>query len=70
MKQFLNILKFELVGGPLESVENPVVAEPYDCNPSFEWEMTTEGLSLTHIDGDEILYGTKGNTFEFYENEY
>ncbi|MBR1969522.1 MAG: hypothetical protein IKA17_04105 [Clostridia bacterium] len=65
-----DILKLELVGGPPESVENPVVAEPYDCNPSFEWEMTAEGLSLTHIDGDEILYGTKGNTFEFYINEY
>ncbi|MDO5478311.1 MAG: hypothetical protein Q4G23_04015 [Clostridia bacterium] len=63
-----DILKLELVGGPPESVENPVVAEPYDCNPSFEWEMTTEGLSLTHIDGDEILYGTKGQTFEFEEN--
>mgnify|MGYP003303795348 FL=1 len=65
-----DILKLELEGGPPESVENPVVAEPYDCNPSFEWEMTAEGLSLTHIDGDEILYGTKGNTFEFYVNEY
>ena len=65
-----DILKLELVGGPPESVENSVVAEPYDCNPSFEWEMTTEGLSLTHIDGDEILYGTKGEMFEFYENEY
>lgn len=65
-----DILKLELEGGPPESVENPVVAEPYDCNPSFEWEMTAEGLSLTHIDGDAILYGTKGNTFEFYENEY
>jgi hypothetical protein len=32
--------------------------------------MTAEGLSLTHIDGDEILYGTKGEMFEFYENEY
>ena len=65
-----DILKLELEGGPPESVENPVVAEPYDCNPSFEWEMTAEGLSLTHIDGDEILYGTKGEMFEFYENEY
>jgi len=65
-----DILKLELVGGPPESVENPVVAEPYDCNPSFEWEMTTEGLSLTHIDGDEILYGTKGRTFKFVANEY
>lgn len=64
-----DILKLELEGGPPESVENPVVAEPYDCNPSFEWEMTTEGLSLTHIDGDEILYGTKGQTFEFVINE-
>ena len=65
-----DILKLELEGGPPESVENSVVAEPYDCNPSFEWKMTAEGLSLTHIDGDEILYGTKGEMFEFYENEY
>ena len=65
-----DILKLELVGGPPETVENPVVVEPYDCNPSFEWEMTAEGLSLMHIDGDEILYGTKGQTFEFYKNEY
>lgn len=65
-----DILRLELVGGPLESVENPVVAEPYDCNPSFEWEMTAEGLSLTHIDGDEIIYGTKGQKFEFYVKEY
>ena len=65
-----DILKLELEGGPPESFENPVVAEPYDCNPSFEWEMTAEGLSLTHIDGDEILYGTKGQTFEFEANEF
>ena len=65
-----DILKLELEGGLPESVENPVVVEPYDCNPSFEWEMTTEGLILTHIDGDEILYGTKGQTFEFYVNAY
>jgi len=32
--------------------------------------MTTEGLSLTHIDGDAILYGTNGQTFEFVANEY
>ena len=63
-----DILKLELVGGPPESVENPIVSEPYDCNPSFEWKMTTEGLSLTHIDGDEIIFGTKGQTFEFEEN--
>jgi len=64
-----DILKLELVGGPPESVENPIVAEPYDCNPSFEWEMTTEGLSLTHIDGDAILYGTNGATFTFISTE-
>jgi hypothetical protein len=64
-----DILKLQLIGGPIESVENPLVIEPYDCNPSFEWEMTTEGLSLTHIDGDEILYAAKGQTFEFAANE-
>lgn len=64
-----DILKLELVGGALESIENPVVSEPYDCNPSFSWEMTAEGLSLTHIDGDEILYGTSEATFEFVSNE-
>jgi len=65
-----DFLKFELMGGPPESVENPVVLNPYECNPSFEWEMTTEGLTLKHIDGDEILYGTKGSMFEFVTNEH
>lgn len=65
-----DILKLSMMGGPPESVENPVVLEPYDCNPSFEWEVNPGGLELTHIDGDAILYGTKGNTFEFYVNEY
>ena len=63
-----DILKLSMMGGPPESVENPVVLEPYDCNPSFEWEVNPGGLELTHIDGDEILYGTRGQTFEFYEN--
>lgn len=65
-----DILSFELLGGQPESIENPVVTNPYDCNPSFAWEMTSEGLLLTHIDGDEILYGTKGNTFLFVSNAY
>lgn len=64
-----DILSFELLGGQPESIENPVVTNPYDCNPSFAWEMTSEGLWLTHIDGDEILYGTKGSTFLFVSNE-
>ena len=64
-----DILKLELVGGPPESIQNPVVPEPYDCNPSFTWEMTAEGLNLTHIDGDEILFGTKGQTFQFVTKE-
>ena len=60
-----DILKFELVGGVPESFENAVVRMPYDCNPSFAWEMTAEGLSLKHVGGDEIIYGTSGNTFLF-----
>ena len=64
-----DILSFELLGGQPESIENPVVTNPYDCNPSFAWEMTSEGFLLTHIDGDEILYGTKGSTFLFVANE-
>lgn len=64
-----DILKLELEGGPPESLENPVITEPYNCNPSFAWEMTAEGLQLKHIGGDDILYGTKGNTFLFTANE-
>lgn len=63
-----DILKLELEGGVPESEDDPTIHEPYECNPSFEWEITAEGLTLTHIDGDEILYGTKGQTFEFEEN--
>ena len=63
-----DILKLELEGGVPESVDDPTIHEPYECNPSFEWEITAKGLALTHIDGDEILFGTKGNTFEFEEN--
>ena len=58
-----NILKLELEGGVPDSTENT-----YDFNSSFEWELTAEGLTLTHIDGDELLYGTQGQTFEFEEN--
>ena len=64
-----DVLKLSLTGGPLGSVDNPVVLEPYDSNPSFTWEVNPGGLELTHIDGDEILYGTKGKKFEFYKNE-
>ena len=63
-----DILKLELEGGVPESADDPTIHEPYDCNSSFEWEITTEGLILTHINGDEILFGTKGQTFEFKEN--
>ena len=49
--------------------DNPTVQEPYECNPSFEWEVNPGGLELIHIDGDEILYGTKSELFEFHENK-
>lgn len=62
-----DVLKLSMMGGPLDSVDNPVVLEPYDCNPSFTWEVNAGGLELTHIDGDEILFGTKGGLFEFYQ---
>ena len=62
-----DVLKLSMIGGPLDSVDNPVVLEPYDCNPSFTWEINAGGLELTHIDGDEILFGTKGGLFEFYQ---
>jgi len=61
-----DILELKLVGGQPESLENPVVTAPYDCNPRFEWEVTAGGLSLKHVGGDEILYGTRGITFDFY----
>lgn len=65
-----DILIFRLSGGPMDSLENPVVLEPYDCSPSFEWEVTAEGLILKHIGGDEILYGTNGDTFVFEPSDY
>ena len=65
-----DILKFEFSGGQLESIENPVVIDPHDCIAFFEWDVDAEGLMLKHIDGDEIIYGTKGRTFEFFVNEY
>ena len=60
-----DILNLYMFGGPLESSESE-----YDCYPSFTWVVNSGVLELTHIDGDEILYGTKGELFEFYENEY
>ncbi|MBQ3054907.1 MAG: hypothetical protein IJC88_02265 [Oscillospiraceae bacterium] len=33
------------------------------------WEMTAEGLALTHTSGDAILYGTNGATFTFPSTE-
>ena len=65
-----DVLKLNLNGGVVEGVDEPIVISPYPLNASFEWEVNPGGLELTHIDGDAILYGTKGNTFEFYENEY
>ncbi|MBR5535527.1 MAG: hypothetical protein IKU60_02640 [Clostridia bacterium] len=59
-----DVLKFYMFGGPLESSESE-----YDCYPSFTWVVNSGVLELTHIDGDEILYGTKGELFEFHENE-
>ena len=65
-----DVLKLNLNGGVVEGVDEPIVISPYPLNASFEWEVNPGGLELTHIDGDAILYGTKGNTFEFYINEY
>ena len=65
-----DVLKLNLNGGVVEGVDEPIVISPYPLNASFEWEVNPSGLELTHIDGDAILYGTKGNTFEFYVNEY
>ena len=65
-----DILHFNLVGGPLTSVEDTASFVPYECNPSFKWDIGVNGLILTHTDGDEILYGTSGKTFEFFANEY
>ncbi len=65
-----DVLKLNLNGGVVEGVDEPIVISPYSLNASFEWEVNPGGLELTHIDGDAILYETKGNTFEFYENEY
>jgi len=65
-----DVLKLNPNGGVVEGVDEPIVISPYPLNVFFEWEVNSGGLELTHIDGDAILYGTKGNTFEFYENEY
>ena len=65
-----DVLKLNLNGGVVEGVDEPIVISPYPLNASFEWEVNPGGLELTHIDGNAILYGTEGNTFEFYENEY
>ena len=65
-----DVLKLNLNGEVVEGVDEPIVISPYPLNASFEWEVNPGGLELTHIDGDAILYGTRGNTFEFYENEY
>lgn len=64
-----DMLKFFMEGGVIDSMENPVVLLPYDCNPTFTWEITADGLNLTHTDGDEILFGTKGKTFNFMAAE-
>lgn len=65
-----DVLKLNLNGGVVEGVDKPIVISPYPLNASFEWKVNPGGLELTHVDGDAILYGTKGKTFEFYENEY
>ena len=55
-----DVLKLNLNGGVVEGVDEPIVISPYPLNASFEWEVNPGGLELTHIDGDAILYGTKG----------
>lgn len=60
-----DILKLELVSIFIENKGNS-----RDCTASFEWQITAQGLTLKHIDGDEIIYGTNGKTFDFIANEY
>lgn len=58
-------LCLDMTGGPLNGVEDSTVDAPYGCHPVFEWEITADGLTLTHVDGDPILYGTENAAFEF-----
>ena len=58
-------LCLDMTGGSLNGGEDSAVDDPYDCHPVFEWEITAEGLTLTHVDGDPILYGTENSAFEF-----
>ncbi len=58
-------LCLDMTGGALNGVEDFTVDDPYDCHPVFEWEITADGLTLTHVDGDVILYGTEDSAFEF-----
>ncbi len=58
-------LCISMSGGVLEGVDNPVVTNPYDSDLIFTWEITDEGLALTHQSGGVLLTGTNGETFVF-----
>ena len=54
--------------------EIPIVYEGQEPAPDYElrklncgftWNMTAEGLELTHAQGDEIFEGSTGGTFTF-----
>lgn len=65
-----DIITLNLTGGPIDNMDDLNVHDPRQCNASFEWEITTEGLTLRHVDGDNILYDTKGDTFNFEGIDY
>lgn len=58
-------LCISMTGGVLEEMDNPVVTNPYDSDLIFAWEITDEGLALTHLSGGVLLYGTDGESFVF-----
>jgi len=65
-------LVFDLYGGEIGDDPESFYVDPREFISSFSWDMDylddgTYVLLLDHEDGDPLLYGTEGETFEFLQ---
>ncbi len=59
------MLTLDMHGGPVSTEGAGLSGDTYDTTVHLEWHMTAEGLELTHIAGNVLLYGTENDTFVF-----
>ena len=59
-----NRLSLQLEGG-----KTSYGSETYKKNVEFEWELTEIDVLLHHVGGDELVEGTAGKTFRFWNND-